>query len=70
MQVVSVETKFGGISFGKLDDHGRLVELGGTWYPERDPDKLDKLLRQHVQKNSLRRRREIQTSPQDPRILR
>jgi len=50
MQMVSVETKFGGISFGKLDDQGRLVELGGTWYPERNPDKLDKLLRQHVKR--------------------
>ncbi|RLC60034.1 MAG: hypothetical protein DRI01_10680 [Chloroflexi bacterium] len=48
MREVTVRTKMGGITLGRIDSKGRLVYLAGTWYPTNDPNVLDRLLRKEV----------------------
>jgi hypothetical protein len=48
MVEVTVRTKYGGITLGKMDDQGRLVYLAGYWVPIADSEVRDKYLRQYV----------------------
>jgi len=49
VEIVSIRTKMGGISLGKLDDQDRLVKMTGYWYPTSNPDNLDRVLREYAE---------------------
>jgi hypothetical protein len=48
LREVTIKTKIGGISLGRLDTEGRLVYLSGCWIPSTDPDEKDRYFRSRV----------------------
>ena len=45
---MSLRTKYG-VALGRLDEKGRLVYRAGRFFPSRDPDLLDRVLREGVE---------------------